>query len=168
MQSYAAGVNAGLDSLSAKPFEYFVLGSEPRAWTALDSLLAVYAMYMDLNDSRATKEIRRGMAHSVLPPEVYSWMYPQGTSWDAPIMGAPLEVPPIPSADVYSIRDVPDDAPLAKEQGRYPLRGSNNWAVSGALTANGRALVANDMHLGHRVPNIWYQARLRVAGSGGT
>lgn len=167
MQSYADGVNAGLNSLGATPFEYFVLGSEPRAWDALDSLLAVYAMYMDLNDSRATKEIRRGMARSVLPAEVYSWMYPQGTSWDAPIMGPPLEMPPIPSAAVFSIRDVPDDAPLAKEQGRYPLRGSNNWAVSGALTANGRALVANDMHLGHRVPNIWYQARLRVLGTDG-
>ena len=164
MQAYAAGVNAGLNSLDAKPFEYFVLGSEPRQWDTLDSLLAVYAMYMDLNDSRASKEIRRGLAHSVLPAEVFAWMYPRGTSWDAPIMGRPFDVPPIPSADVYSIRDVPDNAPLAKEQGRYPLRGSNNWAVSGALTANGRALVANDMHLGHRVPNIWYQARLRVIG----
>ena len=165
IQSYAEGVNAGLDSLKAKPFEYFVLASEPEKWDAIDSLLAVYAMYMDLNDSRATKEIRRGMAHSVLPSEVYSWMYPQGTSWDAPIMGAPREAAPIPSADVYSIRNVPDNAPLAQEQGRYQLRGSNNWAVSGALTANGRALVANDMHLGHRVPNIWYQARLKVLGS---
>jgi len=167
MQSYAEGVNAGLDSLKVKPFEYFVLGTEPQEWVALDSLLAVYAMYMDLNDSRATKEVRRGLAHSVLPPEVYSWMYPQGTSWDAPIMGEPREAAPIPSADVYSIRNVPDDAPLAREQGRDPLPGSNNWAVSGALTANGRALVANDMHLGHRVPNIWYQARLRVLGSEG-
>jgi penicillin amidase len=167
IQSYADGVNAGLESLKAKPFEYFMLGSEPREWDALDSLLAVYAMYMDLNDARATKEVRRGMAHSVLPPEVYSWMYPQGTSWDAPIMGEPRDVPPIPSADVYSIRNVPDTAPPSREQGRYPLRGSNNWAVSGALTANGRALVANDMHLGHRVPNIWYQARLRVLGPEG-
>jgi len=167
MQSYAEGVNAGLDSLKAKPFEYFVLGSKPREWDVLDSLLAVYAMYMDLNDSRATKEIRRGMAHRVLPPEVYSWMYPQGTPWDAPIMGAPREVPPIPSADVFSIRNVSDTTPPANEQGRYPLPGSNNWAVSGALTANGRALVANDMHLGHRVPNIWYQARLRVLGPQG-
>jgi len=165
IQSYAEGVNAGLDSLKAKPFEYFVLGSKPEEWVAIDSLLAVYAMYMDLNDSRASKEVRRGMAHSVLPPEVYSWMYPQGTSWDAPIMGAPREVPPIPAADVYSIRNVPDNAPPAQEQGRYPLRGSNNWAVSGALTGNERALVANDMHLGHRVPNIWYQARLKVLGS---
>jgi penicillin amidase len=164
MQVYAEGVNAGLNSLGAKPFEYFVLGSDPREWNALDSLLAVYAMYMDLNDSRAIKEIRRGMAHSVLPAEVYAWMYPRGTSWDAPIMGASFEVPPIPSAEVYSIRNVPDNAPLAREQGRYPLRGSNNWAVSGALTTNGRALVANDMHLGHSVPNIWYQVRLLVVG----
>ena len=167
MQSYAEGVNAGLGSLKAKPFEYFVLGTKPREWDVLDSLLAVYAMYMDLNDARATKEIRRGMAHSVLPPEVYSWMYPQGTPWDAPIMGAPREVPPIPSADVFSIRNVSDTTPPANEQGRYPLPGSNNWAVSGALTANGRALVANDMHLGHTVPNIWYQARLRVLGPQG-
>lgn len=39
--------------------------------------------------------------------------------------------------------------------------GSNNFAVSGALTADGRALVADDMHLGLRAPNIWFRARLR-------
>lgn len=164
MEAYAAGVNAGLASLGARPFEYFVLGSEPRAWEATDSLLAVYAMYMQLNDSRATKETRRGLAHRVLPAEVYAWMYPQGTSWDAPIMGEARSVSPIPTADVYSVRHVPDTAPPANEQGRYPLRGSNNWAVSGALTTNGRALVSNDMHLGHNVPNIWYQARIRIEG----
>lgn len=164
MAAYAAGVNAGLASLDAKPFEYFVLSSTPRPWEPQDSLLAVYAMYMQLNDARATKETQRGMAHRVLPAEVYAWMYPQGTTWDAPIMGEAREAAPIPSAEVYSIRQVADTAPPANEQGRYPLRGSNNWAVSGALTSNGRALVSNDMHLGHDVPNIWYQARLRVAG----
>lgn len=167
MEAYAAGVNAGLASLDARPFEYFVLGSEPRTWDARDSLLAVYAMYMQLNDSRAIKETRRGLAHRVLPAEVYAWMYPQGTSWDAPIMGEARSAAGIPSADVYSIRHIPDTAPPANEQGRYPLRGSNNWAVSGALTTNGRALVSNDMHLGHAVPNIWYQARLRVEGPEG-
>ena len=38
--------------------------------------------------------------------------------------------------------------------------GSNNWAVAGSRTAHGAALVANDMHLDLRVPNIWYRARL--------
>src|SRR5262249_52449875 len=38
--------------------------------------------------------------------------------------------------------------------------GSNNWAVSGALTPDGHALVANDMHLTIRVPNTWYRAAM--------
>jgi penicillin amidase len=36
--------------------------------------------------------------------------------------------------------------------------GSNNFAVAGRLTESGAALVANDMHLGVRVPNTWYRA----------
>src|SRR4030095_16238245 len=36
--------------------------------------------------------------------------------------------------------------------------GSNNFAISGRLTADGGALVANDMHLTLRVPNTWYRA----------
>jgi penicillin amidase len=36
--------------------------------------------------------------------------------------------------------------------------GSNNWAVAGRLAADGGALIANDMHLGIRVPNTWYRA----------
>ena len=40
------------------------------------------------------------------------------------------------------------------------VAGSNNWAVSGRLTSDGRAIVANDMHLTVRVPNTWYRAAL--------
>ena len=36
--------------------------------------------------------------------------------------------------------------------------GSNNWAISGRLAADGGALLANDMHLLVRVPNTWYRA----------
>jgi len=167
IEAYSKGVNAGLASLSARPFEYFVLGARPQPWRPEDSVLAVYAMYMQLNDSRASKEIRRGLAHRVLPGAVYNWLYPQGTPWDAPLMGGPRDVADIPGPSVYSIRGVPDIAAPAREVGRYPLRGSNNWAVSGALTGNGRAIVANDMHLGLSAPNIYYQARLVIDGADG-
>ena len=43
--------------------------------------------------------------------------------------------------------------------------GSNNWAVGGALTTTGSAIVANDMHLGQRVPTTWYHARLKLSGA---
>ena len=48
--------------------------------------------------------------------------------------------------------------PVASRDARHVHPGSNNWAVSGKHTADGRALVANDMHLGIRVPHIWYRA----------
>jgi len=165
IQRYADGANAGRESLAARPFEYFVLGVEPTPWQPEDSILVVYAMFMQLNDSRASKEVRRGFAYSVLPTEVYAWMYPDGTPWDAPLMGEARSVAPIPAADVYSLRNVEDDSPPARERGRYPLRGSNNWAVAGALTENGRAIVSNDMHLGLNTPNIYYRARLLIEGA---
>jgi penicillin G amidase len=42
--------------------------------------------------------------------------------------------------------------------------GSNNWVVAGSHTASGKPLLANDMHLGLDVPNIWYMADLRAPG----
>ncbi|MGB5517106.1 MAG: penicillin acylase family protein [Gammaproteobacteria bacterium] len=164
LDHYAAGVNAGLAALGARPFEYYLLGVEPQPWRPEDTALVVYTMYLELNDERAINDVRRGLAHSVLPKEVYDWMYPQGTPWDAPLVGEPRPVAPIPKAEVYSLRDYSAEAPPAMEIGRYPLRGSNSWAVSGNLTESGRAIVSNDMHLGLRIPNIYYQARLVVAG----
>ena len=164
LEKYAAGVNAGLGSLGARPFEYLLLGVEPESWIPEDSVLVVYAMFTQLNDGRASKDIRRGFAHRVLPGAVFDWVYPQGTPWDAPIMGAPRTLPPAPPASVFAIRDVSDTPPPAGEVGKPYLDGSNNWVVGGALTQSGRALMSNDMHLGHDVPNIWYQARLVATG----
>ena len=39
--------------------------------------------------------------------------------------------------------------------------GSNNWAVSGALSATGSPLIAGDPHLPPSMPGIWYQVGLR-------
>ena len=166
LEHYATGVNAGLAALGARPFEYFLLGVEPQVWRPEDSVLVVYAMYLELNDERATKDVRRGLAHRVLPAEVYDWIYPQGTPWDAPLMGGPSPVASIPPADVYTLRNSTAEAPPAREIGRHPLRGSNSWAISGKLTETGHAIVSNDMHLGLRIPNIYYQARLVVTGDG--
>ncbi len=41
-----------------------------------------------------------------------------------------------------------------------PSGGSNNWVVSGARTASGRPLLANDPHLGAQAPAVWYVAHL--------
>ena len=161
---YAAGVNAGLNSLGARPFEYLLLQKDPEAWLPQDSILLVYAMFMQLNDSRARKDVQRGFVQRVLSPNVYAWLYPDGTPWDAPLMGEPRKVAPYPLSHEYAVRQWDSEAPPSREKGGPPLDGSNNWAVSGALTTTGRAMVANDMHLGLSTPNIYYQARLVQTG----
>jgi penicillin amidase len=40
------------------------------------------------------------------------------------------------------------------------LRASNNWVVGPGKSASGHPLLANDPHLGHGLPGIWYQAHL--------
>ncbi len=164
LQRYTAGVNAALNSLNADPFEYYLLGVDPEPWKPEDSVLVAFTMYLNLNDERADRDLRRGLAHNVLPPEMFAFVYPQGTSWDAPLMGDARETGPIPSAEIMSVRDVFDAPASANEIGKPDINGSNNWAVGGALTTSGGALVSNDMHLGLSVPGIWYQARLVVDG----
>jgi penicillin amidase len=39
-------------------------------------------------------------------------------------------------------------------------RGSNNWVVDGTMTASGKPLLANDPHLGSRLPSTWYLAHV--------
>jgi penicillin amidase len=164
IERYADGVNAGLQSLGARPFEYLLLRQRPAPWRAEDSILVVYAMFMQLNDERARKDVRRGYLHRMLAPEVFDWLYPDGTPLDAPLMGEARDAMPIPPAELFSVRESTGVPPPAGEEGKFSVPGSNNWAVSGALTTTGRAMVSNDMHLGLRAPNIYYRARLVQTG----
>ncbi|MDY0883262.1 penicillin acylase family protein [Dongia soli] len=41
---------------------------------------------------------------------------------------------------------------------------SNNWVISGKLTASGKPILANDPHLGLTAPSPWYLARIVTPG----
>jgi penicillin amidase len=43
---------------------------------------------------------------------------------------------------------------------RIESLGSNNWVVDGTLSATGKPLLANDPHLGTKLPSTWYLAHL--------
>ena len=166
-EHYAAGVNAGLDSLGGRPFEYWLLRARPARWLPEDSLLVVYAMYIDLTEN-FDAEAQRGTLRSVLPAELDRFIYAEGSEWDAPLIGPALAVPPVPGAEVYDLRKLALPAAASPVQAQVsepaeePELGSNNWAVAGLHTVTGAALIANDMHLTLRVPSTWYRARLQV------
>ncbi len=171
IEAYAEGVNAGAASLRARPFEYWLLGQPPEPWRAEDSMLVVYAMWIDLQGLAGADEQQRGRLSSVLPDAAYRLLVEPDASSEAPLDGSHLPQVPLPTPQEFDLRALdralfqPRDARAAPGR-EAPKRGSNNWAVAGSRTADGGALVANDMHLGLRVPNIWYHVRLVVAGGG--
>ncbi|HCB12639.1 MAG TPA: penicillin acylase family protein [Gammaproteobacteria bacterium] len=167
--AYAAGVNAGLAALSAPPFEYLLLRTAPEPWRPEDTPLVVYAMYLDLQGQQWLRESARGVLRDSLPPELAAFLAPPGTEWDAPLQGEPFPAPPLPGPAIFDLRrnggaklthrtdtGVRPNRMVPAEA--EPPRGSNNWAVAGRLTTHGGALLANDMHLALRLPNIWYRA----------
>lgn len=162
--AYTAGANAGLQALGTMPFEYVLLGAEPEAWTNVDSLLAVYAMYFDLQDSDNRYERNYSLMHEVMGKENVEFFAPLGTSWDAPIDGGTLPLAPFPESRPLSSAETSVATPMLPMDEVIP--GSNNWVVGGSLTATGAAIVADDMHLGLGVPNIWFRARLLIEDSG--
>jgi penicillin amidase len=143
-----------------------VLRSAPAPWRPEDSILVVFAMYEQLNYVGFATESSRGRVRDALPDALYRFIYARGTEWDAPLVGAPLGIEPVPGREQFNLRG--ETLPLERlsaslESREEVVYGSNNWAVAGSHTATGSALFANDMHLGLAVPNTWYRARLQVA-----
>lgn len=164
LQAYTDGVNAGLDALKVRPWPYLLLRQQPRRWEIADSALVGYAMYFDLQDSENKRELALWKLQPHLPPALFALLAHDGSEWDAPLFGEARGNATLPRADQVDLRTLPMADDATHEKLTEPLApGSNNWAVAGTLTADGRAIVADDMHLGLRVPNIWFRARLRYA-----
>ena len=176
LEAYAAGVNAGLRALGARPFEYLALRAEPAPWRPEDSVLCLLAMFIQLQEDPSSRSSRLGYMRQAMPPALLAFLAPAGTEWDAPLTGGPVEQPPLPGPEVFDLRrDRVPGPSLAALEGRpgpsqvpdepaFP--GSNNWAVAGGRTADGRAILANDMHLAIAVPNTWYRASLAWPAGG--
>jgi len=179
VEAYARGVNAGLASLRARPWEYLLLRAEPREWAPEDSVLVVHSMWWQLQYGTLREEIARRRLERAVAKEsdaarahdLITFVYAGHSDWDSPnyaadsrcvgtacTQGAQVLTQPFPAQ--LRFEGEPDE-PV--EETKAP--GSNNWAVAGIHTRSGAALIANDMHLDLGVPAVWYPARLRVTGN---
>ncbi len=163
LTAYSAGANAGLAALHSRPWEYWLLGSIPRVWSEDDSILVLDTMAFDLNDTTNSHELAYAKMKAALPASVYRLLRSAGGPLDAPLLGPPMPSPDIPPASDIDLSKLdPKLLKLSAAPIEPPeIIGSNSFAVGGALTASHAAMVANDMHLGLRVPNIWFRARLQ-------
>ncbi|WP_281649047.1 penicillin acylase family protein [Parendozoicomonas sp. Alg238-R29] len=160
--AYTNGVNQGMTDLTSRPFEYWLLNQAPREWSPEDSFLAVFSMYLDLNDELAAMDQAKGFLSSVAGREVTEFLSPPQTRWDAPLVEDNSREPTIPGLELVDFREmaVSSFATLTGTLKPVSAIGSNNFAVSGQLSKTGGAIVEDDMHLGLRVPTTWYRAQL--------
>lgn len=161
MQAYVDGVNAGLRDLKVRPWPYLLLRTQPEPWKLSDSPLVAYAMYFDLQDGENARELALWKMRPHLPPALFALLTHDGSRWDAPLTGPARGDAVLPTADQVDLRKLPHPEHAGDALPTPRVIGSNNFAVSGELTRDGRAIVADDMHLGLRAPNLWFRAQLR-------
>ncbi len=184
-EAYARGVNAYIETHRDRlPLEFRILRYSPRPWTPEDSMLIGMQMVEDLSTSPRHALMREKIL-AKLGSELTADLYVNSSWHDRPPTverpGLDQEIKNNDQNDdddedddsgtdssVTSLTPRPEIPPLRPEMffdQRPIVLGSNNWVVSGAHTVSGKPLLSNDMHLGHQMPNLWYQAHLRC-GSG--
>ncbi|MEZ4386341.1 MAG: penicillin acylase family protein [Candidatus Krumholzibacteriia bacterium] len=167
LEAYTDGVNAGLTALRSRPPEYLVLRQRPAPWRPADTILTLLAMCVDLSLDTAYTEAAYGTVRDTLPPALVELLLPRSNPWNAPLQTEAVPGIVLPDSATVDVRRWTFDGKSYGEvrtervaPTRHDTAGSNNWAVAGPLTGHGGAILANDMHLAHGLPNIWYRCRM--------
>ena len=154
LERFCEGVNAAAASAKALPFEMQLLrlGFEP--WRPVDILSLGKLLSFGLSTNWERELLRSDMARA-LGPELAAKLDPGYPAANPVINQEPWSGDGLGLAE--QIDAVRRSIGLAAE-----ASGSNNWAVSGALSATGTPLIAADPHLPPSMPGIWYQISLQV------
>jgi penicillin G amidase len=183
LEAFTAGVNARIRDIGRKglPVEYKILDYRPEPWTEVKCALLLKAMAFSLSsynqDAAMTRmkswggEWERALERLFpFDPPLVEPVIPPGTPWDfVPAAatgpaGARESRTGGPGAGPETGPQAPADAFASPGYRTGPGLGSNNWAVSGKLTRNGRPILCNDMHLELSLPAVWYEVQLSAPG----
>jgi penicillin G amidase len=161
LSSFTDGINAYIASLSAPggqglPIEFQLAGFSPDPWHPEDCLNRMAAFSMTGN---AVSELEHARALAELGAEKTSRLF---------VFDPPVALDPAPGIDLTGLSpELLDSLVGSDHRIEFPARaleGSNNWTVSGALTASGKPLLANDPHRVIGLPSLRYMVHLVAPG----
>jgi penicillin G amidase len=179
--AYARGVNAFIESHARSlPIEFRILKYRPKPWQAEDSIVIANQMVKDLNYYSFEDTLAHEKILAKLGPELAADLYVNRSWHDRPptVMRADLRDNDQENQGDSDDDDDGPDTSVTQERGAAAeiwaqhapeaVNGSNDWVVSGAHTVTGKPLLSNDMHLGHQMPNLWYEAHLKCVNQSGS
>jgi len=183
--AYANGVNAYIDRHADNlPIEFKLTGVEPGRWTAETVVRRWTSLNLPSAGTDALDEIRLALDVAELGVEEANRRWAP-LPWDDLVVPEGLDVDSIP-AEIVDAMQAGDNDPFVV--GRLPQLeivlpgdvvprrtavtpfeplldiGSNNWAVSGALSTTGKVMVINDPHRRIENPSLRYYVHLNAPG----
>jgi penicillin G amidase len=178
-QAYARGVTTyAATRLEHLPIEFRLLGYQPKPWTVEDCMLLGARLVQDLNHGTYQSALIREKVLAKLGPELTADLFVNSSWRDRPPSAASRRIDDLTKPKPGDSGDDDDDEMEGPDSNVVRLGvpgsaltvaprptlvpGSNNWVVSGEHTVSGKPLLSNDMHLGHQMPNLWYEAHLHA------
>jgi len=154
--AFTSGINAYIKHCGKNlPVEFEILGYEPKPWQPEDILGRMSGIIMSRNFS---DEVVRANLIEKLGLEKVRMLMPTDPQRDfAPATG--LDLKGIDSRILKSYQAA------TKALNFKPSKTeSNNWAVSGALSASGKPMLASDPHRAITLPSLRYLVHLNAPG----
>ncbi|MDQ6885721.1 MAG: penicillin acylase family protein [Gemmatimonadota bacterium] len=155
VRDFVHGVNAYIHEIRDRPpIEFTLLGIVPEPWTDAVPLQRMAALAMTGN---ALSEVERARLVALVGPARAAELWPTTPR---------RALDPAPEVDLSGI----DERSLGAARDAYGglaftrIEGSNNWVVSGARSASGKPLLANDPHRGITLPSLRYLTHLVAPG----
>jgi penicillin amidase len=171
-QAFTAGVNAYVREIREgrrpMPEEFRIAGTTPDLWTA-DEVVRIRSHGLTRNLSSEVARARIACAAGLEATRLYKLLEPEWKT-EVPEGLDPCDIPAGVLKDYQlATAGVKFAAPpilIADEATEVPAEaiGSNNWTISGARTATGRPILANDPHREHGAPSLRYIVHLDAPG----
>ena len=148
VRAFVDGVNAYIAAVRAhSPIEFTLLGIGPEPWGYEVPLQRMAAIAMTGN---ALDEVARARLVHLIGVERAEMLWPTDP---------PPSLDPVPGLTLDDL-DLGAAAQAYGDVGYRRIEGSNNWVVSGARTASGKPLLANDPHRTIGLPSLRYLTHL--------
>jgi penicillin amidase len=161
LAAFTDGINAYIAALNAPgspgiPIEFQLWGFVPDSWRPDDCLNRMAAFSMTGN---AVPELKYARALTELGADKAAKLF----HFDPPVALDPVSGVDLTGLSPELLKNlVGSDRPI--QFPGQPREGSNNWTISGALTASGKPLLANDPHRVLALPSLRYMVHLVAPG----
>ncbi len=161
LEAFTSGINANIAERTARGGQglqagFKLAGFKPEPWKSQDCLNRMAAFSMTGN---ATAELEHAEMVNAVGAEQASKLLD---------LDPKVELDPVPGLDLTGLAPgllsnlIGSDTRI--QVPTYYVEGSNDWTVSGALTATGKPIMANDPHRVMAVPSLRYMVHLVAPG----